>query len=45
MELRQDAPASLKPALPDLPGLAQELTGIVEAAVVVYDGEEPVATD
>jgi len=44
MELTQDAPASLKPALPDLPDLAHELTGIVEAAVIVYNGEEPVAT-
>jgi predicted nuclease of restriction endonuclease-like (RecB) superfamily len=32
MALSADAPAQLKPALPDLPQLARELTGIVEAA-------------
>jgi predicted nuclease of restriction endonuclease-like (RecB) superfamily len=45
--LTQNAPAELKPALPDLPALAHELTGIVEAAVVIYndelDDEEPAA--
>jgi len=49
MALTENAPAELKPALPDLPALASELTGIVEAAVVVYDdeldGEEPTATE
>jgi predicted nuclease of restriction endonuclease-like (RecB) superfamily len=47
--LTQNAPAELKPALPDLPELAHELTGIVEAAVIVYNGEldeeEPAASD
>ncbi len=49
MALTENVPAELKPALPDLPALASELTGIVEAAVVVYeddlDGEEPTATE
>jgi predicted nuclease of restriction endonuclease-like (RecB) superfamily len=48
VKLTRDAPAELKPALPDLPALAHELTGIVEAAEIVYDGdldEEPVTTD
>jgi len=48
VKLTQDAPAELKPALPDLPALADELTGIVEAAEIVYDADvddEPVAAD
>ena len=48
VKLTQDAPAELKPALPDLPALAHELTGIVEAAEIVYDGnldEAPVTRD
>ena len=43
--LTQNAPAELRPALPDL---AHELAGIVEAAVMIYDeeldDEEPAAT-
>lgn len=49
MALTESVPAELKPALPDLPALASELTGIVEAAVVVYeddlDDEESTATE
>jgi predicted nuclease of restriction endonuclease-like (RecB) superfamily len=48
VKLTQDTPAELRPALPDLPALAHELTGIVEAAKIVYDGsldEAPVTRD
>lgn len=48
VKLTQHAPAELKPALPDLPALADELTGLVEAAEIVYGGElddEPAAVD
>jgi predicted nuclease of restriction endonuclease-like (RecB) superfamily len=40
MALSRDAPAQLKPALPELPQLARELTGIVEAAQSSR-GQEP----
>jgi len=40
--LTDTAPPELKPALPDLPALANELSDIVEAANVVYnDGDLP----
>jgi predicted nuclease of restriction endonuclease-like (RecB) superfamily len=39
--LTQTPPAEMKPALPDLPALASELTNIVEAANAVYDDDEP----
>jgi hypothetical protein len=35
--LTDTPPSELKRALPDLPKLASELTGIVEAAHVIYD--------
>jgi hypothetical protein len=34
----------MKPALPDLPALASELSNIVEAANAVYDDEGPAMT-
>jgi predicted nuclease of restriction endonuclease-like (RecB) superfamily len=37
--LTQTPPAEMKPALPELPELASELTNIVEAARVVYSDE------
>jgi hypothetical protein len=37
VKLTQDAPAELRPALPDLPALADELTGTCEAAQFIYD--------
>ncbi len=37
--LTETPPAEMKPALPDLPALASELSNIVEAANVVYDDE------
>jgi predicted nuclease of restriction endonuclease-like (RecB) superfamily len=40
ISLTQVAPAELEHALPDLPDLAEKLTDVVEAAVVVYDNEE-----
>jgi len=39
--LTQTPPAEMKPALPDLPALASELSDIVEAANAVYEDEEP----
>jgi hypothetical protein len=39
--MTEETPAALQPALPDLPGLANELAGIAGAAAVVYDGQEP----
>ena len=48
VKLTQDAPEQLRPALPDLPALAKELTGIIEAAEIVYDGDlddGPLVTD
>ncbi|MGO9974977.1 MAG: PDDEXK nuclease domain-containing protein [Solirubrobacteraceae bacterium] len=36
LALTERAPAELKPALPDLPGLAKELTKIVETAAAVH---------
>jgi predicted nuclease of restriction endonuclease-like (RecB) superfamily len=38
--LTETPPAEMKPALPDLPALASELTNIVEAAGVVYGDDE-----
>lgn len=37
VRLTQTPPAAMKPALPDLPALASELSNLVEAANVVYD--------
>ncbi len=37
--LTETAPAELKPALPDLPELASELSGIVKAADTIYDDD------
>jgi predicted nuclease of restriction endonuclease-like (RecB) superfamily len=42
--LTQTPPPEMKPALPDLPALANELSDIVEAANAVYD-EEPTETE
>ena len=42
--LTQTPPAEMKPALPDLPALASELSDIVEAANAVYDDERPATT-
>jgi predicted nuclease of restriction endonuclease-like (RecB) superfamily len=42
VRLTQTPPADMKPALPDLPALASELSNIVEAANVVYDDEATV---
>jgi predicted nuclease of restriction endonuclease-like (RecB) superfamily len=39
MTLTDSPPSELRRALPDLPELASELAGIVEAAGVIYDGE------
>ncbi|HEY5342747.1 MAG TPA: PDDEXK nuclease domain-containing protein [Solirubrobacteraceae bacterium] len=39
--LTQTPPPEMKPALPDLPALASELSNIVEAANAVYEDEEP----
>jgi predicted nuclease of restriction endonuclease-like (RecB) superfamily len=39
VRLTQTPPADLKPALPDLPALASELSSIVEAANAVYDDD------
>ncbi len=39
MTLTDSPPSELKRALPDLPELASELAGIVEAANVIYDGD------
>jgi hypothetical protein len=39
IRLTQTPPADLKPALPDLPALASELSSIVEAANAVYDDD------
>jgi|SRR5664279_3720491 hypothetical protein len=41
VRLTQTPPGEMKPALPDLPALASELTSIVEAANAVCDDEEP----
>jgi predicted nuclease of restriction endonuclease-like (RecB) superfamily len=37
--LTDETPATLRPALPELPELATELTGITEAADILYDDE------
>jgi len=39
MTMTNTPPAELRQALPDLPELASELSGIVEAAKVIYDGD------
>jgi predicted nuclease of restriction endonuclease-like (RecB) superfamily len=39
--LTEATPAEMKPALPDLPELASELTDMVQAADVIYDSEKP----
>jgi hypothetical protein len=39
VRLTQIPPADMKPALPDLPALATELSNIVEAANAVYDDD------
>jgi hypothetical protein len=39
MTLTDAPPSELRRALPDLPELASELSGIVEAANVIYDGD------
>lgn len=39
VRLTQTPPAAMKPALPDLPALATELSNIVEAANAVYDDD------
>lgn len=39
MTMTDTPPAELRQALPDLPELASELSGIVEAAKVIYDGD------
>jgi predicted nuclease of restriction endonuclease-like (RecB) superfamily len=39
--LTQTPPAEMKPALPELPKLASELSKIVESANTVYDDESP----
>jgi hypothetical protein len=39
MTLTDTPPSGLKRALPDLPELASELSGIVEAANLIYDGD------
>ncbi len=44
VRLTQTPPAEMKPALPDLPALASELSDIVEAANAVYDDEGPATT-
>jgi predicted nuclease of restriction endonuclease-like (RecB) superfamily len=44
VRLTQTPPAEMKPALPDLPALASELSNIVEAANAVYDDEGPATT-
>jgi hypothetical protein len=44
VKLTQTPPAEMKPALPDLPALASELSDIVEAANAVYDDEGPATT-
>jgi hypothetical protein len=44
VRLTQTPPAEMKPALPDLPALASELSDIVEAANAVYDDEGPAMT-
>lgn len=44
VRLTQTPPAEMKPALPDLPALAGELSDIVEAANAVYDDEGPATT-
>lgn len=38
--MTDETPPTLRPALPELPELATELTGITEAAQMLYDGEE-----
>lgn len=38
--MTDETPATLRPALPELPELATELTGITEAAAMLYDDEE-----
>ena len=38
--LTEITPPTMKPALPELPGLASELTNMVEAADVIYDGDD-----
>ena len=38
--LTETTPAEMKPALPELPELASELTDMVEAADVVYDSDD-----
>jgi predicted nuclease of restriction endonuclease-like (RecB) superfamily len=47
VRLTETPPADMKPALPDLPALASELSNIVEAANAIYDdevaGDEPEA--
>jgi predicted nuclease of restriction endonuclease-like (RecB) superfamily len=44
VRLTQTPPAEMKPALPDLPALASELSDIVEAANAVYDDAGPATT-
>ena len=41
VRLTETSPADMKPALPDLPALASELSSIVEAANAIYDDEGP----
>ncbi len=41
VKLTETPPADLKPALPDLPTLASELSNIIQAAHTVYNGEPP----
>jgi predicted nuclease of restriction endonuclease-like (RecB) superfamily len=38
--MTDETPPALRPALPELPDLASELTGITEAAEMLYDDEE-----
>lgn len=38
--MTDETPDKLRPALPELPELASELTGITEAAAIVYDSQE-----
>ena len=41
LTMTDETPAALRPALPELPRLADELSDIAEAAAVVYEGREP----
>ena len=38
--MTETTPDTLRPALPNLPELADELTGIADAADIVYDAED-----